>query len=303
VLICGESGTGKELIASSIHRHSKRASGPFIALNSAAVPATLVESEFFGHERGAFTDARATRKGCFELADKGSLFLDEVGDLSLDAQAKLLRVLEEHRITRVGGQRPIDVDVRVIAATNRDLAARVKQGQFRDDLYYRLHIVPLELPPLRQRMEDLPVLIDYFIERFNLELDLAVTGVSDEPLACLLAHDWPGNIRELQNVIQRAMILSTTSVIQAESIGPFTQRNDASDEADEVTPSSTTLAEVVERATARIERRLIASMLATHRWSYAATADALGINRKTLFNKIRLYGLAAQDQLDDDAST
>jgi DNA-binding NtrC family response regulator len=301
VLICGESGTGKELVARGIHRHSKRASGPFIALNSAAVPATLVESEFFGHERGAFTDARASRKGCFELADQGSLFLDEVGDLSLDAQAKLLRVLEDHQITRVGGQRPIEVNVRVIAATNRDLAARVKQGQFRDDLYYRLHVVPLDLPPLRRRKEDLPVLIDYFMERFNLELDLAVTGVSDEALARLLAHDWPGNIRELQNVIQRAMILSTKHVIQVESIGPFPPHHGAPDEAEVLTIGSTTLADVVERTTARIERRLIASTLARHRWGYAETAAALGINRKTLFNKIRSYGLAGHSQPDEEA--
>lgn len=218
VLIRGESGTGKELVAQSIHRNSPRATGPFVIINCAAIAESLLESEFFGHEKGSFTGAYAQRKGKLELADGGTVFLDEIGELAPSLQAKLLRVLQEHEFDRVGGTRPIRVDIRVIAATNRDLERSIAQGIFREDLFYRLNVVPLRVPPLRQRRKDIPALANWFVRKFSEQAGRNVTGFSREARAILNAYDWPGNVRELQNVIERAVVLGSTEVISPDDL-------------------------------------------------------------------------------------
>ena len=207
ILIQGESGTGKDLIAKGIHYQSRRQEKPFVAINCSAIPETLMEAELFGHERGAFTDAKALKKGLFEIADGGTLFLDEIGELSPLLQAKLLRVLEDQIIRRVGGVRDIQVDVRVIAASNRDLERAVRDGQFRQDLFYRLAIISVFLPPLRERKEDIMPLVEFFIGRYNRKFKKAVRGITDDTQRLLMRHEWPGNVRELKNAIERAMIL------------------------------------------------------------------------------------------------
>jgi DNA-binding NtrC family response regulator len=288
VLIYGESGTGKELIARNIHRHSRRSDGPFVAVNCSAIPSGLVETEFFGHERGAYTDARESRAGRFEQADKGSLFLDEVGELPLEAQAKLLRVLEEREVSRVGSRKAIPVDVRILAATNRNLDDEVARGRFRADLYWRLAVVPVRLPALRERRDDLPLLIDHFLDRLSNERGVESVGLSVDARAALLAHDWPGNVRELENVLKRAVILSDAPVIDVKDIqvGRSVRAS-----ADDSSPDSVTLAEAIARATDRIERSFIQATLDRHRGNRTATADTLGINRKTLFNKMKYHRL------------
>src|SRR5579859_5658748 len=214
ILIQGESGTGKDLIAKTIHYESTRQDGPFVAINCSAIPETLMEAELFGHEKGAFTDAKALKKGLFETANGGSLFLDEIGELSPLLQAKLLRVLEDQVIRRVGGVRDMQVDVRVIAASNRDLEREVREGRFRQDLYYRLAIIAIFIPPLRERTDDIPPLIDFFIERYNRKFRKSVRGITDETRQLLLNHNWPGNVRELKNSIERAMILEDEPVLR-----------------------------------------------------------------------------------------
>jgi transcriptional regulator with GAF, ATPase, and Fis domain len=218
VLIRGESGTGKELVARAIHRNSSRASKPFIAINCAAVTETLLESEFFGHEKGAFTGAANQKKGKLEVAHTGTVFLDEIGELAPGLQAKLLRVLQEHEFERVGGTRSIQVDIRVIAATNRDLESAMRAGSFRPDLFYRLNVLTLDTPRLRDRREDIPLLAAHFAQRFAKTAGRHVRGLSDRARACLLAYDWPGNIRELENAIERAVVLGTTDMILAEDL-------------------------------------------------------------------------------------
>src|SRR5215471_8965101 len=301
VLVLGESGTGKELVARAIHQNSPRSSGPFVPVNCSAIPSTLVESEFFGHERGAFTDARETHAGKFEQAHGGTLFLDEVGDLPQEAQAKLLRVLQDREVTRLGARRAIKVNVRVVAATNKDLEAAVRKGRFREDLYWRLNVLSLKLPPLRERQEDLPLLIDWFVQEFSRELGLKVTAVAPDARRLLTAHDWPGNVRELENTLQRAMILCDSTSLQVRDLPPRI-RGDQTDGA----PGSRdadrlTLGEAVRRATERVERNLIQAALAEHRGNRSAAADGLGVNRKTLFNKMRLYGIAHGDDDDEGA--
>ena len=220
VLIVGESGTGKELVARAVHSESDRAEAPFVALNCAAIPENLLESELFGHVKGAFTGAVGNKPGLFEAADAGTLFLDEVGELSLPLQVKLLRAIQEKTIRRVGGNSDRRVDVRIVAATNRRLEDEVAAGRFREDLYYRLNVIQLELPPLRDRMEDLPLLVHHFVEKFSRELGKAVRGVSEEAMARLRAHNWPGNVRELENGIERAVALSRGEWIEAEALPP-----------------------------------------------------------------------------------
>src|SRR3984885_14403142 len=214
ILVQGESGTGKDLIAKTIHYESSREHGPFVAINCSAIPETLMEAELFGHERGAFTDAKAMKKGLFETANGGTLFLDEIGELSPLLQAKLLRVLEDQVIRRVGGVRDMQVDVRVIAASNRDLERAVRDNTFRQDLYYRLAIISIFLPPLRERKEDILPLVEFFIERYNRTFRKKVTGITDESRKLMLAHTWPGNVRELKNSIERAMILEDESILR-----------------------------------------------------------------------------------------
>src|SRR5512142_10077 len=215
ILIQGESGTGKDLIAKTIHYHSSRHERPWVAINCSAIPDTLMEAELFGHEKGAFTDAKTAKKGLFEVADGGTLFLDEIGELSPLLQAKLLRVLEDQMIRRVGGVRDMQVDVRVIAASNRDLEKAVRESEFRQDLYYRLAIIAIFIPPLRDRKEDILPLVDFFIDRYNRKFRKNVRGITDETRALILSHNWPGNVRELKNTIERGMILEEESWLRS----------------------------------------------------------------------------------------
>lgn len=301
VLVTGESGTGKEMVARAIHRRSGRSQGPFVAVNCSAIPQTLVESEFFGHERGAFTDARESRPGRFEQADGGSLFLDEVGDLALDAQAKLLRALQERQIQRVGGRASRPVDVRVIAATNKDLQREVREGRFREDLYWRLNVVHVRLPPLRERRADLPLLIDYFVDRFNRELSLAVGSIASDARRLLYDYEWPGNVRELENTICRSMILCEGGELTASDL-PGRIRGESAEglglPASDL--SGLTLGQAVSQATERLEKMMILSRLAEHGGSRTLTAESLGVSRKTLFNKMRQYGLSAEEAEEAD---
>jgi transcriptional regulator with PAS, ATPase and Fis domain len=218
ILLEGENGTGKDLIAKALHHESPRQAEPFIAINCAAIPETLIESELFGYEKGAFTDARAQKRGLFELADKGTLFLDEIGEISLTLQAKLLRVLEEQSFRRLGGLRDIRVDLRFVAATNKNLREAVREGAFRQDLYFRLNVIQIVLPPLRERQEDIVPLAEFFIEHYNRKFKRHLEGLTQEATDLLLAHDWPGNVRELRNAIERAMILEESARITAASL-------------------------------------------------------------------------------------
>jgi DNA-binding NtrC family response regulator len=300
VLVEGESGTGKEMVARAIHHSSPRSAKPFIAVNCGAIPQALFESEFFGHERGAFTDAREARMGRFEQAQGGTLFLDEVGELPLDTQVKLLRALQDREVTRLGGRAPIKLDVRVIAATNIDLQRAVARGRFREDLYWRLNVVRLRLPPLRERREDIPLIIDHLMERFNRELGLNVRALAPDARRLLEMFDWPGNVRELENAVCSAMIMSEGGTVTTRDLPPRI-RGEA-----ETTQSITgarditkgTLADAVREATEKLEKMMIVSRLAEFGGNRTATADSLGISRKTLFNKMRQYGLS-EGELED----
>ncbi len=297
VLVTGESGTGKELVARAIHRRSRRQDGPFVAVNCSAIPQTLVESEFFGHEKGAFTDARESRPGRFEQADGGTLFLDEVGDLALDAQAKLLRALQERQVQRVGARSPRNVDVRLVAATNKDLEKEARDGRFREDLFWRLNVIHVRLPALRERRADLPILVDHFVERFNRELGLAVTAVAPEARQLLCDYPWPGNVRELENTICRAMILCEGETLTVQDLPGRVQGEpgEGSGPLSRSDLSRLSLADAVAEATERLEKMMITSRLAELRSNRTATAESLGISRKTLFNKMRQYGLSKEE--------
>jgi DNA-binding NtrC family response regulator len=292
VLIRGESGTGKEVIARAIHRRSVRAAGPFVAVNCGAIPSTLVESEFFGHERGAYTDAKESHAGKFEQASKGTLFLDEIGELPVAAQAKLLRVLQEREVTRLGGKRPIPVDVRILAATNVDLEAGIRRGTFRQDLYWRLNVLTVDLPPLRDRVEDLPALAEALLRRITASLHRRVDRICPDALSVLARHTWPGNVRELENVLTRAVAFGRDPEIQPHDL-PEHLRTAAE------RPPAGPLADVVGQTTSQLERKLIVRSLAEHGGNRTATAASLGINRKTLFRKIREYAIEADD-IDQD---
>ena len=226
ILLDGESGTGKDLIAKSLHYQSLRRAGPFIAVNCAAIPGTLLESELFGYERGAFTDARAQKRGIFELADKGTLFLDEIGEIPLILQAKLLRVLEEQTFRRLGGLIDIQLDLRVVAATNKSLREAVKEKAFRQDLYFRLNVIQITIPPLRERIDDIRPLARFFIEHYNRKFNRSIEGLSDSATQLLLSHDWPGNVRELRNAIERGMILEESALITSSSLPIAISRSD-----------------------------------------------------------------------------
>ncbi|HXG52234.1 MAG TPA: sigma-54 dependent transcriptional regulator [candidate division Zixibacteria bacterium] len=285
VLIRGESGTGKELIAKAIHYASPRASRPLVRVNCAALPETLLESELFGHEKGAFTGAVAARKGRFELADGGTLFLDEIGDLPLHLQAKLLRVLQEREFERVGSSRPIKVDVRILSATHRDLESLMKAGRFRDDLYYRLNVVTILLPPLRDRKQDLPALMDHFLKRFAEKNRKPIRGFSREAREALLRYDYPGNVRELENLIERAVVLSRGDVIGRADL-PLTIEAQ-----EEKEPLPARLTAAVEG----LERRMIKEALARAGGVQTRAADLLGITERALRYKLKKYGLAGDD--------
>lgn len=282
VLIRGESGTGKELVAQSIHRNSPRASRPFVTINCAAIAETLLESEFFGHEKGSFTGAHVQRKGKLELADGGTVFLDEIGELAPGLQAKLLRVLQEHEFDRVGGSRPIRVDIRVIAATNRDLERSIAQGTFREDLFYRLNVVPLRIPALRQRREDIPALAQWFVRKFSEQTGRKVTGFSREARAILTAYDWPGNVRELQNVIERAVVMGSTEVISPDDLSDLLPDIEAP-EGDE--------AGGFHDAVRQTRRRLIASALERANGNVTEAARALRLHPNYLHRLMTTLGL------------
>ncbi|MFQ5641640.1 MAG: sigma-54-dependent transcriptional regulator [bacterium] len=286
VLISGESGTGKELIARAIHENSLRNKGPFIKVNCAAIPEELIESELFGSEKGAYTGAHQTRDGKFSLADGGTIFLDEVGDMSLKVQAKVLRVLQEGEFEKVGGHKTQKVDVRVLAATNKNLEEEVKSGRFREDLYFRLNVVPIVSPPLRRRKDDIPILVNYFIESYMRENGYRKKQLSPDAIEALRAYDWPGNIRELKNVIERLMIMCSADTVQTVDLPANIQSPTVH------TPlkieSGMTLKEIKES----VERDYIFSALEKNDWNVSQTAKDLDIDRTNLHKKIKYYGLS-----------
>ncbi len=290
ILVLGESGSGKEVLARAIHAESQR-QGPFVAISCAALTETLLESELFGHEKGAFTGAVARQRGKFEAANGGTLLLDEIGDIGPKLQLDLLRVLEERKVTRLGGNEAVDVDVRIIAATNRDLAKAVADGAFREDLYYRLNVIPIVIPPLRERREDIPLLVDLLIEQLGVEGGRKVRGISGEALRCLMAHKWPGNIRELRNVLERAIVVATGSLIQVDDLGLGGPAEDARPAADELCSLEA------------VERRHIAWVLEHCGGNVTQAAHVLEIDRVTLYNKIRKYNLRDGDTSGATAGT
>jgi DNA-binding NtrC family response regulator len=286
VMVYGKSGTGKELVAKAVHYNSQRSSKNFVAVNCAAIPAELLESELFGHERGAFTGAIATKVGKFELATSGTLFLDEVGSMRLDLQAKILRALQEREVERVGGSRTIKIDVRVIAATNRDLKKAIEEGTFREDLYYRLNVVPITLPDLKDRPEDIPLLANHFVQKFGQESNSGIREISKEAMAILISHTWPGNVRELENVIERAATLGRGPAVQPSDLPPHL--------AGGTNPLERALAK--EATLEDLEKDYIAMILRRTKGHQIRAASILGIDRRTLYRKIRRYGLRLNEE-------
>jgi two-component system response regulator PilR (NtrC family) len=290
VLITGESGTGKEVVAQAIHSLSPRKGAPFVSINCGALPEALLESEMFGHVRGAFTDAHKNKEGLFETAHRGTLFLDEVGEMPLPMQVKLLRALQERTIRRVGGNEEIEVDVRVIAATNRNLEGLVQEKRLREDLYYRLNVIPIRLPPLRERREDIPILARHFLERFGREADRRVTGISEEAMARLLGYSWPGNVRELENVIERAVALETTDTVMAERLPDlFAAPRSVEPRAAATLGGGFSLDDHLNR----IERELVAEALGNAGGDRGQACELLGITPRSLRYLIRKHGLPA----------
>jgi transcriptional regulator with PAS, ATPase and Fis domain len=288
VLITGESGTGKELAARAIHMLSPRKAGPFVAINCAALPDTLMESELFGHEKGAFTGAVERRAGAFELAQNGTVLLDEIGDMPIATQAKLLRVLEDGRVRRLGGKNEIQLDVRVIAATNTSLDNAIKEGKFREDLYYRLNVFPIPLPPLRARKDDLPILAQSLLEDLNKKHATKVTELSGDVLARFQTYDWPGNVRELRNVLERAVILAGEGTVQMAHLPPAFSGAPAS--AIAVSTDQGGLNIRIGQTIEQAERALIELTLEHTKNNKTRAAEILGISQKTLFNKLKEYG-------------
>lgn len=289
VLLLGESGTGKELFALAVHHLSNRRDKPFVAINCAAIPETLIENELFGHERGAFTGAGDRRLGKFELASGGTVFLDEIGELPLAVQGKLLRVIEEKAVDRIGGRGPVPVDVRVVAATNKDLRKAVDEGEFRGDLFFRLAVFPIEIPPLRERGADVDLLARHFAAQLGKELRGREATLSEPTLAALRAHRWPGNVRELENSIERACILADGATLEPRDLGLVSQ--DARDVQALGFDTSGTLGEATERAVHLIERQKIGATLTAHDGNKTRAAEALGVSYKTLLTKIKDYEL------------
>ena len=290
VLIRGENGTGKELVARAIHFNSPRKDGPFVAVNCAAIPETLIESELFGHEKGAFTGADQRQIGKFQYAAKGTLFLDEIGDTSQATQVKLLRVLQEHAFTPVGSAREIKSDVRIIAATNRDLEKMIREGKFREDLYYRLNVMPIFLPPLRERKEDIAALVDHFIEKFNQEHGKTITSISEDALAALEHFHWPGNIRELENAIEHGFVVESSSTLSFHSLPDYIRK--ASKKAS-LSPKTTLEVDALdwERGKESFEREFILQALRKNSGKINLTAELANIPKNTLLRKIKKYNI------------
>ncbi len=287
ILICGESGTGKELVANAIHQNSPRAQKPFIKVSCAALPETLLESELFGHERGAFTGALARKAGRFQLADGGTLFLDEVNVMSSTTQVKLLRVLQEREFEPLGSTKTIHVDIRLITATNKELEGEVKEGRFREDLFYRLNVVPIHLPPLRERKEDIPLLSEHFFRLYQEKNKKSVKGFLPKTIDTLMRYDWPGNIRELENVIERAILLCRSEYITPKDLPPPLQGEEIEEHPLISIPPGMTLEQV--------EREAIIQTLEETGGNRTQTAQILGISRKTLQNKLKEYGLEGKE--------
>jgi len=285
VLLTGESGTGKELVARFIHAHSRRAHNPFIAVNCGAIPSELLESEMFGHKRGAFTGAIGSRMGMFQLANGGSIFLDEIGEMTAQLQVKLLRVLQEREIRPVGADRTVKVDVRVIAASNRDLAMEVEKGRFREDLFYRLQVIPIQLPPLRERRSDIPILVQHFLDKYNTKQMGPPCRIADDAMVHLWEYDWPGNVRELENLIERMVILCDDGVIRVDSLPP----NIRSFISEKKIPRPTLTEEGIDlnQAVEEFEYRLIDEALRRTKGNKQAAARLLGLKRTTLVAKLR----------------
>ncbi len=290
VLITGENGTGKELVARAIHRGSPRAKKPFVEVNCAAIPSELIESELFGHMKGSFTGAIADRAGKFEQADGGTLFLDEIGDMSLSAQAKVLRVLQDGVVTRIGGSKPIQVDVRVLAATNKHLEDEIANGQFREDLFYRLNVVPIAVPPLRERREDIEQLVVYFLQQFAARDGLPARGITDEALVRLSELDWPGNVRELRNTVERLVILASASLITATDVERLVGKRSAEPAGLGNLVDCTTFEEFKVAA----ERAFLLAKLRAFDWNVSETARALDMPRSNLYKKIERYALTRE---------
>jgi len=291
VLITGETGTGKELVAQAIHRNSNRRDNPFIKINCAAISGNLLESELFGYEKGAFTGAVSTKPGRFELADRGTLLLDEIGELPLDMQVKLLRVIQDHEFERVGGLRTIKVDVRLLAATNRNLFQEVKNGRFREDLFYRLNVFPLHLNPLRERKEDIPALAEYFLDKFNRKLEKDVKAIDGQVMDLFLRYEWPGNIRELENIIERLVLISSGNVISREDMPPDIAAGFDPPGAGEADGKERPFKEVIRNRMEDVERQMIESTLNECDGNVTQAAKRLGMSRKGLQLKMIKYNL------------
>jgi two-component system, NtrC family, response regulator AtoC len=306
VLITGESGTGKELVAKALHEHSSRKDGPFIKINCAAIPKNLMESELFGYEKGAFTGAVNSKPGRFELADNGTLFLDEIGEIPVEMQVKLLRAIQESEFERVGGLKTIKVNVRLITATNRDLEQEISRGNFREDLYYRLNVVPLQIPPLRKRQGDIRILVTHILTRFNERLKKNVEGLTDEAIAALEAHPWPGNIRELENILERTILFCRSQRIELDELPDELTGADGTVEAAAVETSDktegpaefsgeTSLKDIVKAETIRVERELIVRALDETTGNVTQAARLLKISRKSLQMKMKEFGLREKE--------
>lgn len=287
VLITGENGTGKELVARSIHRLSKRSGKPFIEVNCAAIPEELIESELFGHEKGAFTGATSKRKGKFDLAHEGTLFLDEIGDMSLKTQAKVLRILQEHKFERVGGLKTIEVDVRVIAATNKNLEEEIKAGNFREDLFYRLNVLPFQVPALRERSQDIELLTKHFLSSYCEKENTEIKQISDDAITIMQNYHWPGNVRELKNLIERLVIMNPGSELTAAALPSEINKTSTK----EASKYSSIDIDNYKDAKECFEREFIRSKLAEHDWNISKTAEAIAIERSNLHRKIKSYGI------------
>ncbi|MDP2855106.1 MAG: sigma-54 dependent transcriptional regulator [Smithellaceae bacterium] len=292
ILIMGENGTGKELVARSIHHLSRRSHKPIVEVNCAAIPEELIESELFGHEKGAFTGATEKKRGKFDLAHEGTIFLDEVADMSLKAQAKILRILQEKKFERVGGNKVIDMDVRVLAATNKDLEKEMEAGRFRQDLYYRLHVIPLRVPPLRDRKEDIPFLMGRFLHDFAAKEGQQPKTLTDGALEQLMAHNWPGNVRELKNIIERLIIMTPSNEIKADDIPELNMKTEQS----ALTPESSTVSDSLRDARLDFERQFIIKKLEEYDGNISKTAEAIGLERSNLHKKLKSLKVGTKDQ-------